>query len=79
MEQSKRIHAKEYAENLYPGQKQYIHIAKKAFLAGENNAVFMLRQESNLIKELNELREYKKEMESILHSPEGLSGLIAGL
>jgi hypothetical protein len=79
MEQTKRINAKEYAEKLYPGQKSWIHIAIEAFKAGENNAIFMLRQEDKLIKELTELRIYKKDMERILYDPEALADLIGGL
>jgi len=46
--QTERIHALNYAIQLYSGQDQYIHIAKKAFMAGENNAFYVLRKENRL-------------------------------
>jgi len=79
MGQTKRIHAKDYAKNLYGEHKQYVHIATEAFRAGEDNAVFVMRKESELYKELEELRQYKKENEEMINDPNRLADMIAGL
>ena len=79
MGQTKRIHAKEYAKKLYGEHKQYVHIATEAFRAGENNAVFTMRKESDLYRELEDLRQYKKENEEMLNNPSRLADMIAGL
>lgn len=69
MVQTKRINAHEYAKKLYGDNRNFVHIAKEAFRQGEDNAIFMMRQENNpLLKELDELREYKKSMEETISS-----------
>lgn len=81
LKQSKRYSAKSFAEETFPGQKTWQDIAKVAFKAGEDNAVWMIRdyEGNGMLKELTELRQYKKDMEETLADPELLSELIAGL
>ena len=67
MAQTKRIHAHEYAKKLYGDNKNYTHVAKEAFRAGEDNAMFMINNQNEpAFKELKELRQYKKDMEETI-------------
>jgi len=79
MIQTKRIHARDYAKKLYGDNKNYVHVATEAFRAGEDNAVYVMRKDSDILKELEVLRKYKKDNEEMLNDPEKLGGMIAGL
>lgn len=73
------MNGKKYAEKLYPGQKNWIHIAQNAYNEGYKDGLLKQAQANENYRELDELRAYKKEMEAMLYNPERLADLIAGL